>query len=88
MNKIIASTLILLMLSIGISYPQTTPAGKTVDINTATKDELTTLCGVGPAIADRIIAGRPYRTVDDLLKVKGIGTKKLQTIKASGAVVR
>ncbi|HDM78188.1 MAG TPA: DNA-binding protein, partial [Deltaproteobacteria bacterium] len=30
----------------------------------------------------RIIAGRPYKTVDDLLKVKGIGPKKLEKIRA------
>jgi len=29
-------------------------------------------------VSARIIAGRPYRTVDDLLKVKGIGPKRLE----------
>jgi DNA uptake protein ComE-like DNA-binding protein len=37
--------------------------------------------GVGPVLAERIIAGRPYKTVDDLLKVKGIGSKKLEKIR-------
>jgi len=34
--------------------------------------------GIGPVLSARIIAGRPYRTVDDLLKVKGIGPKRLE----------
>jgi DNA uptake protein ComE-like DNA-binding protein len=33
-------------------------------------------------IALRIIEGRPYRTVEDLLRVKGIGEKRLEEIRA------
>ena len=43
---------------------------KTADINTATIEELSTVSGLGPAIAKRIIEGRPYETLDDLTKVK------------------
>ena len=53
-----------------------------LDLNTATKKELQSIKGIGPVLAERIIAGRPYRTVDDLLKVKGIGTKSLEKIRA------
>jgi competence protein ComEA len=52
-----------------------------VDINTASEKELQSIKGIGPVLAERIIAGRPYRTVDDLLKVKGIGPKILETIR-------
>ncbi|MBW2106551.1 MAG: helix-hairpin-helix domain-containing protein [Deltaproteobacteria bacterium] len=51
-----------------------------LDLNTATKKELQSIRGIGPVLAERIIAGRPYKTVDDLLKVKGIGSKKLEKI--------
>lgn len=44
-----------------------------VNINTATIAELDTLPGVGPAIAQRIIDGRPYSTIEDISNVKGIG---------------
>jgi competence ComEA-like helix-hairpin-helix protein len=52
-----------------------------LDLNTASKKELQSIKGIGPVLAERIIAGRPYRTVDDLLKVKGIGPKILETIR-------
>ena len=52
-----------------------------LDLNTATEKELQYIKGIGPVLAERIIAGRPYRTVDDLLKVKGIGQKKLEDIR-------
>jgi DNA uptake protein ComE-like DNA-binding protein len=49
-----------------------------LDLNTATEKELQSIKGIGPVLAGRIIAGRPYRRVDDLLKVKGIGPKRLK----------
>ena len=52
-----------------------------LDLNTATENELQSIKGIGPVLAERIIAGRPYRTVDDLRKVKGIGPKKLENIR-------
>jgi competence ComEA-like helix-hairpin-helix protein len=51
------------------------------DLNTATEKELQSIKGIGPVLAERIIAGRPYKTVDDLLKVKGIGPKTLEKIR-------
>ncbi len=49
-----------------------------LDLNTASKEELMSINGIGPVLSARIVAGRPYRTVDDLLKVKGIGPKRLK----------
>ena len=51
---------------------------KKVNINTASKTQLTTLKYVGDAIADRIIEFRkstPFTTIEDFMKVKGIGPK-------------
>jgi DNA uptake protein ComE-like DNA-binding protein len=47
-----------------------------IDINTATEKELRMIPGIGPVIAARIIAARPFRSADDLKKVNGIGDKK------------
>lgn len=52
-----------------------------LNINTATQKELEALPGIGPVIARRIIEGRPYRSVDDLNRVKGIGKKRLDEIR-------
>ena len=56
------------------------PAGL-VDLNTADKKTLESLPGVGPKTAEDIIKGRPYKTVDELSKVKGLGKGKMDTLK-------
>jgi competence ComEA-like helix-hairpin-helix protein len=52
-----------------------------IDINTATEKELKMIPGVGPVMASRIIAARPFRSADDLKKVDGIGEKKYAKIR-------
>jgi competence ComEA-like helix-hairpin-helix protein len=52
-----------------------------LSINTASKEELISINGIGPILAERIIARRPYKTVDGLIKVKGIGSKNLEKIR-------
>jgi DNA uptake protein ComE-like DNA-binding protein len=52
-----------------------------IDINTATEKELRMIPGVGPVMASRIIAARPFRSADDLKEVNGIGDKKYATIR-------
>lgn len=62
------------------------PAGTLIDLNTASAVELESLPGVGPKTAEAIIAGRPYSTVEDLLRVKGIGEKSLEKLRPYIAV--
>ena len=66
-------------------------AGKTVkppvvvDINNATANDLRKLPGIGPSLAKQIVAFRekhgPFRRVEDLMGIKGIGLKKWKEIR-------
>ena len=52
-----------------------------VSVNSASAAELETLPGIGPAMAGRIIEGRPYNSFGDLLNIKGIGPKTLEKLR-------
>ena len=66
---------------LGMAAGNALSAGALIDINSADQKSLESLPGVGPATAQEIIKGRPYRSVDDLGNVKGIGKSKLEKIR-------
>jgi competence protein ComEA len=49
-----------------------TPLGQKVNINTAAKEELDALPGIGPVKAQAIVEGRPFKSIEDIKNVKGI----------------
>lgn len=65
--------------ALSIPVAQDRPA--VVNINRASLDELRALPKVSGTVAQAIIEGRPYTSVDDLLRVYGIGPKTLERIR-------
>lgn len=61
------------------------PANAKININTATSEELQELDGVGEATAEKIIKEReengPFATVEDIMRVPGIGEKKFEAMR-------
>ena len=63
--------------------PATAATAGKLDINTASKEELEKIPGVGSGLSERIIAARPFRSADELKNVKGIGEgKRYEQIRA------
>ncbi|HET8985480.1 MAG TPA: helix-hairpin-helix domain-containing protein, partial [Trueperaceae bacterium] len=52
-----------------------------VSINSDPPGSLDSLPGIGPVMAARIVAHRPYASLDDLLRVPGIGPRTLERLK-------
>jgi hypothetical protein len=55
-----------------------------IDINSANASELDRIITIGEVLAQRIIDSRPFYSLDDLIKVKGIGNITLSKIKSQG----
>ncbi|MEN8374182.1 MAG: ComEA family DNA-binding protein [Gemmatimonadota bacterium] len=74
-------------IDLGFVRPPATDRGlaRAVDVNRAAPAELETLPGIGPALAGRIIAHRdsagPFRSLEELLAVRGIGPATLERMR-------
>ncbi len=52
-----------------------------ININKAPADLLEMLPGIGPALAERIVEGRPYESIEDVTRVSGIGEATYANLK-------
>jgi competence ComEA-like helix-hairpin-helix protein len=52
-----------------------------VNVNSASAAELTALDGIGPKLAERIIAARPFACIEEVARVQGIGARRLARLK-------
>ena len=60
--------------------------GLPVDLNLSSVEDLQSLPGVGPKLAERISAARPYRCPSDLRRVEGIGPKRWADLRSAVTV--
>jgi len=67
-------------LEIAVAKPKL-ELGEKINPNTAVRDELMLLPGVGEVTANRIIEARPFKKLEDLREVDGIGSKTLERLK-------
>ena len=69
---------------VGASASEPSSQTGMININTATAAELEYLPGLGPSKAQAIVAyraKRPFKKVEDIMRVKGIGRKTFKTLR-------
>jgi competence protein ComEA len=86
MTKIVASVILasILAAATAVGAAEKSSADQVVNINTATVAELGLLPGVGPSKAAAIVKyrkARPFKKVEDILRVKGIGRKSFRAMR-------
>ena len=82
---------LLSILILGLLFPvaalgtKKKPPEKPVNLNTATSEELQLVPGIGPVTADKILKMRKsygsFKSVDDLLAIRGLGAKRLEKMR-------
>jgi competence ComEA-like helix-hairpin-helix protein len=81
----LASIALSLLLASTMPAATKKPPLKPINLNTATSEELQQVPGIGPATAEKILTMRKsygaFKSVDDLLAIKGLGKKRLEKMR-------
>ena len=84
-RRVIATMLVLLVVAAAVAAGEGGSSKGVVNINTASAEQLQLLPRVGPALAKRIIefrqANGPFKRVEELVAVRGIGEKSLEQLR-------
>ena|ERR1041385_5795455 len=90
--RVLLSLLLILFLSAAAVAGKKKPPAKPVNINTANAEELQQVPGIGPATAQKILKMRKsygaFKSVDDLLVIRGLGAKRLEKMRKYLTVAR
>jgi len=88
MRRLFTPILLLLVAfcALAVSLPaKKKPPAAPINLNTATSDELQLVPGIGPVTAEKILQIRksygPFKSVDDLLAIRGLGAKRLDKMR-------
>jgi competence protein ComEA len=83
--RVFVSFCLILFLSADASSAKKKPPLRPVNINTANTEELQQVPGIGPATAQKILQMRKsygaFKSVDDLLAIRGLGQKRLEKMR-------
>jgi competence ComEA-like helix-hairpin-helix protein len=67
------------------AFAKKKPPAQPVNLNSATSEELQQVAGIGPSTAEKILQMRksygPFKSVDDLLAIRGLGPKRLEKMR-------
>src|SRR5882757_3994830 len=81
----IRGSLVICLLFGTSAFAKKKPPGQPVNINAATSEELQLVPGIGPSTAEKILQMRksygPFKSVDDLLAIRGLGPKRLEKMR-------
>lgn len=80
----LAVLVLIVVIASVLTPPKTLPlkeGSQLVNINTATPEELESLPSIGPSLAQLVIAGRPYKDVADLARIRGISERQVEQLR-------